>query len=154
MILFLIFFLKFRIPKNKVFSEQAVHSFQLKLLRKEISCPEQGSRQFGEKLGQDRDILRKEVKKELLPSIVYSIGKDMKDLSGLISRRLNDKLAKLSKRQDRPLRNGSHNNVITLDGVELAKLVFDVLSLGSKHPVRDKFIEVHFFADVDNLVRE
>ena len=146
--------LRFRIPKNEVFSDQAVHSFQLKLLRKEISRAEQGRRLFEEKLGEDRGILRKEVKKELLLSIVYSIRKEMRDHSELIRKRLNDKLVKLSERQDRPLRNGSHNSVVTLDGVELPKFVLDVLSLGPKHPVRDKFNEVHFLADVDRLVRE
>ena len=78
----------------------------------------------------------------------------MRDHSELISKRLNDKLAKLSEKQDRPLRNGSYNNVVTLDGVELPKFVLDVLSLGPKHLVRDKFNEVHFLADVDRLDRE
>ena len=97
--------LRFQIPKNEVFSDQAVHSFQLKLLGKEISRAEQGRRLFEEKLGEDRGILRKEVKKELIPSIVYSIRKKMRDHSELISKKLNDKLAKLSDRQDRRLRN-------------------------------------------------
>ena len=63
----------------------------------------------------------------------------MLDHSKLISKRLNDKLAELSGRQERPLRNESHNNVVTLNGVELPKFVLDVLLLGPKHPVRDKF---------------
>ena len=146
--------MRFRIPKNEVFSDQAVHSFQLRLLRKEISRAEQVRRLFEKKLGEDWGILRKEVKKKLLPSIVYSIRKEMRDHSELFSKRLNDKLGKLSERQDRPLRNGSHNNVVTLDGVELQKFVLDVLSLGPKHPVRDKFHEVHFHADVDRIFRE
>ena len=62
------------------------------------------------------------MKKKLLPSLVHSIKKEIKDHSELISKRLNDKLAKLSERQDRPLRNGSHNNFVTLDGVELPNL--------------------------------
>ena len=78
----------------------------------------------------------------------------MRDHFELISKRLNNKLAKLSERQDRPLRNGSHNNDVSLNGVELPKFVLDVLSLGSKHPVMDKFNEVHFLADVDKSVRE
>ena len=78
----------------------------------------------------------------------------MKDISDLIFRRFNDKLAKLCKRQNMPLRNGIHNNVVTLDGVELPKIDLDVLSLNSNHPVRDKFNEVHFLADADNLVSE
>ena len=132
-----------------------MHSFQLKLLRKEISRVEQGRRLFEETLGQDRGILRKEVKKGQLPSNVNSIRKEMRDHSELISKRLNDKLAMLSERQDRPLRNGSHNNdVVTLDGVELPKFVLDVLLLGPRYPVRDKFNEVHFLLDVDRLDRE
>ena len=131
-----------------------MHSFQLKLLRKKINRAEQSRRFFEEKLGEDRGILRKEMKKELLPSVAYSIRKEMRDQSELISKRLNDEFGKLTERQDRSLRNGSHNNVVTLEGVELPKFVLDVLSLGPKHPVRDKFNEVHFLADVDRLVRE
>ena len=56
--------------------------------------------------------------------------------------------------KNRPLRNGSHNNVVRLDGVELPKFVLDVLSLSPKDPVRDKFNEVHFLADIDRLLRE
>ena len=94
------------------------------------------------------------MKIEPLPYIVYSIRKGMRNHSELSSKRLNDKLAKLSERQDRPLLNGPHNNVVTLDGVELPKFVLDFLSLGPKHPVRDKFNELHFLGDVDRLVRE
>ena len=38
--------------------------------------------------------------------------------------------------------------------VELPKFVLDVLSLGPKHPVRDKIKEVFLFADLDRLVLE
>ena len=76
---------------------------------------------FEEKLGEVGAFSGK-VKKELFSSIVYSIRKKMRDQSELISRRLNDKLAKLSERQDRLLRNGSQNNVVTLDDVELPNL--------------------------------
>ena len=92
-------FLKF--PKT-FFSDPVVNSFQLRLLRKEISRAEQGRRLFEEKHGEDRGILREEVKKELLPSIVYSIRKEMRNHSKLISKKLNDKLWKLSESQDRP----------------------------------------------------
>ena len=36
----------------------------------------------------------------------------------------------------------------------LQQFVLDIPSLGHKHPVGDKFNEVHFLADVDKLVRE
>ena len=72
----------------------------------------------------------------------------------MTSKRLYDRLAKLSEKQDRPLQNGSHNNFDNLNGVELSKFVPDSLSLGPKHSVRDKFNELHFLADVQRLVRE
>ena len=41
-----------------------------------------------------------------------------------------------------------------MDGSELRKFVLDVLTLRPKHPVRDRYNEMHFPADVDKLVRE
>ena len=91
---------------------------------------------------------------EMMPSVVSSIRREMRNHSAMVQNRLNGKLDKLSDRQDRPLRNGSHSNVVIMDGLELQKFVLDIISLGPKHPVRDNFNEVHFLADVDKLVRE
>ena len=52
------------------------------------------------------------------------------------------------------MRNGSHSNVVIMNGGELPKFVLDILSLGPKQHVRDTFNEVHFLADVNKLVRE
>ena len=89
-----------------------------------------------------------------MPSVVGSIRREMRNHSAMIQNRLNGKPDKLSERQDRPLRNGSHSNVVIIDGRELPKFVLDILSLEPKYPVRDKFNEVHFLADLDKLVRE
>ena len=147
-------FLRFRAPKNEIFSEQAVHSFQLKLLKQEINRAEKGRKVFREKLVTDRSSFREKVRPELMPSVVSCIKREMRGHSAMVQNRLNGKLDKLSERQDRPLRNDSHSNVVIMDGPELPKFVLDILSLGPKHPVRDKFNEVHFRADVDKLVRE
>ena len=56
--------------------------------------------------------------------------------------------------QDRPMMIGSLNKVVTLDGVELSTILLDVLPLSPKHPVGDKFNDVHFIADVERLHRE
>ena len=74
--------------------------------------------------------------------------------SKLIDRRLNDKYAELSEREDRPLQNGSHDKVVTLDGVRTPKFVRDVLLLGPKNQIIDKLNDVQFHADVDRLVCE
>ena len=72
----------------------------------------------------------------------------------MVQNKLNGKLDKLSERQDRPLPNDSHSNVVIMNGLEFPNFVLDVLSLRPEHPVRDKFNKVHFLADVDKHVRE
>ena len=56
---------------------------------------------------------------------------------------------KLSERQDRPLGKQGEGSVRALDDVELPNWVQQVLALGPKHPLRDKFYETHFLADID-----
>ena len=56
---------------------------------------------------------------------------------------------KLSERQDRPLGKQGEGSVKALDDVELPNWVQQVLSLGPKHPVRDKFNETQFLAEID-----
>ena len=58
------------------------------------------------------------------------------------------KLMKLSERQDRPLGKQGEGSVRAVDDVELPIWVQQVLALGPKHLVRDKFNETHFFADI------
>ena len=41
-----------------------------------------------------------------------------------------------------------------MDGNELRKFVLDVLTLRHEHPVRDRYNEMHFPADVNKLVRD
>ena len=146
--------MRFRAPKNENFSEQAVRSFQLKLLILEINRAEKGREMFKEKLETDRSNFRENMRPELMPSFVGSIRREMRNHSAMIQRRVNGKLDKLSGRQDRPLRNGSHSIVVKMDGREPPEFVPDILSMGPKNPVRDKFNEVHFLAEVDKLVRE
>ena len=74
--------------------------------------------------------------------------------SECVGRRHNDKLEMLYESQDRSLLNGFQNNVFTMYGLELTKIVVHVLSIVPKHPIREKFNGVHFLADVDRLVHE
>ena len=139
----------------KFVSEQAVHSFQLKLLKQEMNRAEIGHKLFKEILETDRSKFREKVRPEWMPSVVSSISLEIGTHSTVNQNRQNGKLDKLSERPDRPLQNLSHSNVIIMDGGELPRYVLDVLLLGSKHPVGNKFNEVnHLLADVDKLVRE
>ena len=74
-------------------------------------------------------------------------------VNNLISRHKR-KLEKLSERQDRPLKNLDERAVRVLDEVVLPLWVREVLSFGPKHPVRDKFNEIHFLADIDSFLSE
>ena len=75
------------------------------------------------------------------------------DLNKLISRH-KTKLEKVLERQDRPLNNLDERLVRNLDEVILPLRVREVLSFGPKHPVRDKFNEIHFLADFDKFLSE
>ena len=67
--------------------------------------------------------------------------------------RLQEKLAKLSERQDKPLRISNEKTVAVKDVIILPKFVMDWLAFGPKHPIMDKFKELHFLADIDSLIR-
>ena len=101
-----------------------------------------------------RGNIRENLRPELMPSVDGSIRREMRIHSAMVKKKLNGKLDKMLERQDRPRQNVSHSNVVVMDGRKLPKFVLDILSLGPKHPVRDKFNEVHFLADIDELVRE
>ena len=56
-------------------------------------------------------------------------------------RNLQEKLAKLLERQDKPLRASKEKTVAVLDNIFLPGFVRDLLVFGPKHPIRDKFKE-------------
>ena len=56
---------------------------------------------------------------------------------------------KLSERQNRPLGKQGEGSVRAFDDVESPNWVQQVLALGPKHPVRDKFNETNFLADIE-----
>ena len=97
-----------------------------------------------------RDLLMNNVKNELLPTIVINIRKVIRHDSKSIRNRFFES-AIMSDREERPLRNGAQNNIVTLECVQLPK---SVLSLGPKKEVRDKFNQLHLSTIEDRLVRE
>ena len=56
---------------------------------------------------------------------------------------------KLSERQDRPLGKQGEGSVRAVVDIELPNWVQQVLALGPKPPVRDKFNETHSLTDID-----
>ena len=81
--------MRFRAPKNKIFSEQAVHSFQLKLMKQEIKRAKKGRKVFKEKVETGRSNYRENVRPELMSSVVGSTRREMWNYSAMVQNRLN-----------------------------------------------------------------
>ena len=56
---------------------------------------------------------------ERMPSVISNNRFATMNQSPTLKNRLNGNLDKLSQRQDRPLRNCFHSNIVKMDGVEL-----------------------------------
>ena len=99
-------------------------------------------------------VLVKSIDEKWWPSVKFYLNRQARcSVNNLISRHKR-KLEKLSERQDRPLKNLDERSVTILNDVILPLWVREVLSFGPKHPVRDKFIEIHFLADIDSFLSE
>ena len=142
-------FLKFRVPENGVFSDQAVHNFQLKLLRTETSRANEDRKRYEEMLRKARSLVQKEIDKQWWASIFRFVRRQVEASLKTTSENHRKKLEKLSERQDKPLGGRNERSVRVLDNIELPEWVYEVLSMGPKHPIRDKFNETHFLADID-----
>ena len=81
------------------FSDQATHSFQLILLRSEISTAADTHRKCDQKRAASRKVLLKNLDKHLLPSVILFFGNRVRNRVVNSERRLQGKLAKLSERQ-------------------------------------------------------
>ena len=72
-------FVRFRVPESGVFSDEAVHSFQLKLLRTEIGRAKEDSGRAAEDLGKVRDIVRRKIDKRLWLSVINYVLRQARD---------------------------------------------------------------------------
>ena len=97
-------FLRFRVPDNGVFSDQAVHSFQLRLLRSELSQANADRAKASGNLVKAREAVRRGIDEKWWPSVIFYLNRQARcSVNNLISRHKR-KLEKLSQRQDRPLK--------------------------------------------------
>ena len=90
-------FLKFRVPKTDVLSDQAVHSFQLKMLRSEISTAADTHHKTDQKRAASRKVLLKNRDNHLLPSVIFVLRNRVCNHAVNSERKLQRKLAKLSR---------------------------------------------------------
>ena len=98
-----------------------------------------------------RSELSQDLNEIMLGSVAFNIRLSIRQIRLQHKRRMDAKLKKLSIRQDWPLKEQNFDFIRILN-ISLATFI-KVLSYGSKHPIRDIFIEVHFLADIYKMVR-
>ena len=89
--------LKFRVPENGFFSDQAVHNFQLKLLRTETSRANEDRKMYEEMLRNARSLVQKEIDKQWWAFIFRFVRRQVEASLKTTSENHRKKLEKLSE---------------------------------------------------------
>ena len=108
-------FLRFRVPDNGVFSDQAVHSFQLRLLRSEISQSNAVRAKASDYLVKAREVVRRGIDENWWPSVIFYLNRQASPSVNYLIIRHKRKLEKLSERRGRALKNLDERPVRFLD---------------------------------------
>ena len=145
-------FLKFRIPNNGCFDKKLIHEFQKRLLNKELLRAKLDITSSRKKLATHRQQLSTLAPYKILPSIVLHIRIDRKNIRVTQSKKLANKLNRLSDEQKRPLLN--IKNTVLLHNVdkEPPNYVMETLQLGPKNSTLVKFDENNVLAELDKLL--
>ena len=115
-------FLQFRVPDNGVFlSDQAVHSFQLRLIRSEISQANADIIKASGNIAKAREVARRGINEKWWPSVIFYLNLHARCTVNKLISRHNKKLEKLSERQDRQLKNLDDRSVRSLHEVILTQ---------------------------------
>ena len=69
--------LKFRVPDNGVFSDKAVHNFQLKLLTTETSRANEDRKRYEEMLKNAKSLVQKEIDEQRLAFIFRFVRREV-----------------------------------------------------------------------------
>ena len=134
----------FKVPENQVFLDQAGYIFQLKIPKTENSRANQDRKRYEEMLMKARSLVQEEIEKQWWASIFRFVRRQVEASLKTESENHRKKLEKLSERQDKLLGRRNERSIRVLDNIEQPGWVYEVLSMGPKHPIRDKFNETHF----------
>ena len=105
-------------------------------------------------LAKARSLVQKEIDEQWWSSIFRFVRRQVEASLKTTSENHRKKLEKLSERQNEPLGGQNEQSGKVLDNIELPGWVHAVLSMGPKHPIRDKFNETHVMADIDIFVSQ
>ena len=96
-----------------------------------------------------RSLVQIEIDKQWWASIFRFVRRQVKASLKTTSENHRKKLEKLSGRQDKHLGGRNERSHKVLDNIELPGWAYEMLSMGQKHPIRDKLNETHFLVDID-----
>ena len=86
-----------------IFSDKAVHNFQLKLLRTETSRAHEDRKRYEEMLMKARSLVRKEIDEQWWASNFRFVSRQVEAIFKTTSENHRKKLEKTSERQDKPI---------------------------------------------------
>ena len=146
-------FLKFRIPNNGCFDDNAVHTFQKSLLQKEISKAKDQLKVLNNQIQDKLSILRDHTRAKCIPSVLFHIRHFRNELKTKTIETHFKKLQNLSLDQGKPLfRTENTVKWVDIDNPPPA-YVIETLSLGPRSAVIDEFNPKEVLAEIDNLLR-
>ena len=146
-------FLKFRIPNNGCFDDNAVHKFQKSLLQKEISKSKDQLKVLNNQSHDKISVLRDHTPTKCIPSVLFHIRYLRNELKTKTIETHCKKLQNLSLDQGKPLfRTENTVKWVDIDNPPPA-YVIETLSLGPRSAVIDEFNPKEVLAEIDNLLR-
>ena len=145
-------FLRFKIPTNGVFKEEAVKNFQRRLLKLELQNARKHVEVLNEKLMTYRTKVQTDIPEVLWASIINVIHVEHIRMTLQLEDKYKRKLVGLSEHQDRPINENYKNVLILDDDIKIPKFFMKCLSLGPKHPVVGKFNNNDVLTEIDCLL--
>ena len=147
-------FLKFRIPNNGCFDDKAVHEFQKKLLHHEIIKAKGDRLQLQNNIDNKRVTLKTCVPSKLIPSVIWFFRFKRREVLLEAQSTHNKKLLNLSEQQEKPLFGVKNTVKVLVPGLAPPKYVMEVLSMGPKHTVLDRFDSKDVLVELDRFLGE
>ena len=145
-------FLRFKIPENGVFNDEAVKQFQRRLLKLEISKTHKHLKDLENEIAKHRQLVQDRIPMVLWGPLVSVLHFDHITEGLKLDDTHKNKLLQLSEHFDRPIKD-YYDNVKILDpDITLPNYVLNCLAMGPKHPVLDRFKCKEVLAETDCLL--
>ena len=146
-------FLRFKVPTNGKFTEEAVNAFQTRLLKNEFTNANMQLKSLKDMLKDKRNELKIAVNSTGYPNLLAHIARSVRESVEIVLNKINTKHDKKinswSIEQDRPL--GETDGTIKLIG-DIEKppaFVYETLKLGPRNPILSKFDDKDTLCELD-----